>query len=118
MKFQPGNCANPGGKPKQKPMSDALRYIAKQPFKEGKRIGLPKNPTVEQAAARALWRKAIMGDVPAFKEIADRIQGKVPQAVVGGGIDEPPIQTEDISMKETARIIASLLLSQRDEPDE
>lgn len=30
------------------------------------------------------------GDVPAIKELADRLDGKVPQAVVGDG-DEDPI---------------------------
>lgn len=33
--------------------------------------------------AEALVTKAMTGDVPAIKEIADRIDGKVPQALVG-----------------------------------
>lgn len=33
--------------------------------------------------AEALVNKALTGDVPAIKEIADRMDGKVPQAVVG-----------------------------------
>lgn len=36
-----------------------------------------------RAVADALVNKAITGDVPAIKEIADRLDGKVPQAVVG-----------------------------------
>jgi len=36
-----------------------------------------------RAVADALVTKAMSGDVPAIKEIADRLDGKVPQAVVG-----------------------------------
>jgi hypothetical protein len=36
-----------------------------------------------RAVADALVEKAMTGDVPAIKEIADRIDGKVPQALVG-----------------------------------
>ena len=41
--------------------------------------------------ARALVKKAIDGDVPAIKEINERMDGKVPQAI-GGDNDLPPIQ--------------------------
>lgn len=40
--------------------------------------------------ADALIEKAAAGDVPAIKEVADRIDGKVPQALVGDE-DGPPI---------------------------
>ena len=43
-----------------------------------------------RAVADALVEKAMAGDVPAIKEVADRIDGKVPQAVIGDG-DEDPI---------------------------
>ena len=36
-----------------------------------------------RAVADALVTKAMSGDVPAIKEIADRLDGKVPQAIVG-----------------------------------
>lgn len=39
----------------------------------------------------ALFNKAAEGDVPAAKEIFDRVEGKVPQAVVGGDDDDNPI---------------------------
>ena len=41
--------------------------------------------------ARRLVDKAIEGDVPAIREINDRIDGKVPQAVVGDS-DFDPVQ--------------------------
>lgn len=43
-----------------------------------------------RAVADALVDKAISGDVAAIKEIAERLDGKVPQAVVGDN-DEDPI---------------------------
>lgn len=46
-----------------------------------------------QDLADALVKAGVAGDVPALKEIGDRLDGKVPQAVVGGGADDPPIRT-------------------------
>lgn len=42
-----------------------------------------------RAVADSLVQKAIAGDVPAIKEIADRLDGKVPQAVVGDDEHDP-----------------------------
>lgn len=39
----------------------------------------------------ALLAKAQEGDVSAIKEIMDRVDGKVPQAVIGGDEDDPAI---------------------------
>ncbi len=47
----------------------------------------------------ALVNKAAEGDVPAAKEIFDRVEGKVPQAVVGGDDDDNPIRLETIIRK-------------------
>lgn len=44
--------------------------------------------------ADALVKKAITGDVPAIKEIADRLDGKVPQGIIGGDEDDPAIKHE------------------------
>jgi hypothetical protein len=75
--------ANPRGQQRDKPFRDALRLQiadAGEDFKALRRI------------AAALLDKAASGDVNAIKEVADRLDGKVPQAV--GGSDElGPIQT-------------------------
>lgn len=42
--------------------------------------------------AEALIKRAIDGDVPAIREVADRLDGKVPQAIEGS--EEAPLTIE------------------------
>jgi hypothetical protein len=51
--------------------------------KKGKRLA---------ALADALVDEGLKGDVPALREIGDRLDGKVPQALVGGGADDNPVR--------------------------
>ena len=76
--FKPGQSGNPAGRPKSKPFRDALNEAIKE---QGL---LP--------AAQALVAKANSGDVAALKELADRIDGKVPTPVVGGGEDDEAVK--------------------------
>lgn len=45
-----------------------------------------------RAVADALVEKAMSGDVSAIKEVGDRLDGKVPQGLIGGDEDDPAIQ--------------------------
>ncbi len=87
MTFAPGQSGNPGGKSKsQKMFRDALVVALKRASADG----------VEaiQEVADGLVSKAIADrDVQAIREIADRIDGKVPQGV-GGSEDLPAIATK------------------------
>jgi hypothetical protein len=87
MAFEKGKSGNPGGRGKLKPFADALRMeiAAVGDDQKGLRI-----------IARALIDKASEGDMQAIKEFADRIDGKVAQAIVGGDEDDNPIVTEII----------------------
>lgn len=51
-----------------------------------------RGKTKLEAAAVSLFNAAIAGDVPAIKEIGDRLDGKVPQALVGGGEGDNPVR--------------------------
>jgi hypothetical protein len=51
-----------------------------------------KGKTKLDRIASQLVQEAIDGDVPAAKEIADRLDGKVPQALVGGDDGDKPIR--------------------------
>lgn len=53
----------------------------------------PKKGKKLAALADALIDAGLEGDVPALKEIGDRLDGKVPQALIGGGENDPAIRT-------------------------
>lgn len=72
MPFEEGKSGNPGGRPKDKPFADALRMAIKEAGPDHKAL---------RAVAVALLEKAQSGDVPAINALADRLDGKVPQAV-------------------------------------
>jgi len=71
-----------GRPPKEKSFANMLNIAIKEATEGG--------GTKLRAVADALIAKAMSGDVPAIKEVADRIDGKVPQAVVGDE-DHPPV---------------------------
>lgn len=55
--------------------------------------------------AEKLWLTAMEGDVPAMREVMDRLDGKVPQAI--GGSDELDPIEHMISWKTTSKSITS-----------
>ena len=80
--FQPGQSGNPAGRPKIKPFKDALRKAIDAAGDDGEAL---------RSVATALLAKAQEGDVQAIKEVADRLDGKVAQAIIGGDGDDPAI---------------------------
>lgn len=73
------------GRPKsEKTFANMLRLAINEAKEEG-------GPTALRDVAQALVDKARSGDVPAIKEIADRLDGKVPQGLIGGDEDDNPI---------------------------
>lgn len=78
MPWAPGQSGNPDGRPvgtTKNPFSEMLR-LAVSDSKDDK--------TELRHIAEALVKKAKEGDVPAIKEVADRLDGKVPQGVAFG----------------------------------
>jgi hypothetical protein len=78
--------ANPRGQQRDKPFRDALRMAIADA--EGDFAKLRK-------VANALVKRGTAGDVQAIKEIADRLDGKVPTAIVGDE-EYAPVQFEEI----------------------
>lgn len=93
--FKPGNKGGPG-RPKGTVMSDALKRIAgatealltvKRIDEVGKveletwRLETDGKEVLAHAMAMALVKKALAGDVRAFREVADRTDGKARQFV-------------------------------------
>jgi hypothetical protein len=87
--FQPGQSGNPNGRPKSKPFKRALSEALK---------AAEDDSDILKAVALALVAKAKDGDVPAIKEIADRLDGKVTQPI-GGDEDAGPITVQAIVRK-------------------
>ena len=74
-----------GRPPKERSFANMLRIAIME--------ATPQGPIKLRMVAEALVEKAITGDVPAIKELADRLDGKVPQAVVGDD-EHSPIRAE------------------------
>lgn len=77
MVFKPGVSGNPSGRPKSRPFKEALDKIIKS-----------GDVKLLETAAMALVGRAHMGDVAAIKELADRLDGKVPQGTILAGDEE------------------------------
>lgn len=78
MPFEKGQSGNPGGRPKEKPFRTALNMELAEAGENHKAL---------RAIARNLIQLAQKDDasaLPAIREIADRSDGKVPQAIENG----------------------------------
>ena len=93
--------ARPLGSPnKDKPFRDALRMEIKAAGDDNKEL---------REVAKTLIARAKSGDVPAIKEVADRLDGKVPQAHIGGDEGDNPLVVETVAPREMARAVLGLL---------
>ncbi len=79
MPFKPGLSGNPGGKHKERIFRNALLMELKAAGEDMPEL---------REAARGLISRA-KGDNIACKELADRVDGKVPQAIVGDDNEDP-----------------------------
>lgn len=95
MTFESGKSGNPGGRPKSKPFKDALMMEALAAEREEECLA-PKG-SLRWNARRLLEQ----GDVPSIREIADRLDGKVPQAISGD--DENPLNFVHTVVREIVR---------------
>jgi hypothetical protein len=83
MTFEAGKSGNPGGRPKARPFKEALMMEA---------LAAERGEECEALPGSLRWnaRKLLQqGDVSSIREVADRIDGKVPQAVVGDNSEDP-----------------------------
>lgn len=89
MTFHPGKSGNPGGRPKSKPFKEAL-------LMEALSAERGEDCIAKKGSLRWNARKLLeLGEVSAIREIADRLDGKVTQAI--SGPDGGPIQTVDLT---------------------
>lgn len=92
--WKPGQSGNPNGRPKKKPITARYEHRLEQPLPEPdrKKLCLPKGATWGDAIAASQVLQARKGNVLAAKEITDRVEGKVPQAITGE--DGEPVQMQ------------------------
>lgn len=79
------NTPSKGAKP-DKIMRDAIMMALREEAQDANGLMTTKARLLGQK----LVARGLDGDVPAIKEISDRVDGKVPQAIVGDD-NEPPI---------------------------
>lgn len=91
--FQPGNNANPSGRRKGTPFTDALHLSISELEKKGD----PKSRRKLRVIAEALVEKAMTGDIQAIKEVADRLDGKPVQQQILSGDPDAPLHTVSTS---------------------
>jgi hypothetical protein len=77
--FKPGNCANPGGRPKGRSLTGRLRDLLDKKEINGKPIEDGKQ--VADLVAEVIVQKAVAGDIRFVNLMMDRIEGKVPDTV-------------------------------------
>lgn len=87
------------GRRQEKPFRDALRMELLAAGEDHKALRL---------IAKALISKAQDGDMQAVKELADRIDGKVPQALVGDDEHDPINVNHKLDADKFTRAIAGL----------
>lgn len=110
MPFEPGVSGNPGGRAKARPFKDALMIEAK---------AAENGEPCEAKPGSLRWnaRKLLeLGEVPAIKEIADRLDGKVPQAIVGDGDEDPIDINVRLDAERFTRSIAGLVARSGESP--
>lgn len=78
-RWKAGQSGNPGGRPKWKPLSEALQHL------------LDEEPTLARELMKATVIKAGKGDISAVNTIWDRLEGKVAHTV-GGSTDVGPVK--------------------------
>ena len=104
MPWKPGQTGNPNGRPKKvKDWADAIRLVANEPDEEE-----PNKKKIRKLAEQ-LFRDAMGGNVTASKEIGDRLDGKPVQGIEASGPDGGPIESADVSARELARRMLSLI---------
>lgn len=83
MAFEKGKSGNPSGRPKEKVFTDALRVAVLREDDEGK-VKLHR-------IAERLVAEAMAGESWAIQQVADRLDGKPAQAIIGGDPDDPAL---------------------------
>jgi Family of unknown function (DUF5681) len=86
MPWAPGQSGNPGGNRANKPIRDAI-FMELAAAEEGREDPVPKRSL--RMAVRKQLEKACNGDLAALQFLAERMEGKPKQVIVGDGEEDP-----------------------------
>ena len=89
-RFQKGQSGNPGGRPKMKAWREALKREIESRAAAGAEDKLADGLA---KIAKTVVNNAELGDKDSWQEIGNRLDGKVPQALIGGDEEDAPIRT-------------------------
>lgn len=89
---------NPTGRPKDKPLTDALHKLLKRKVESANRKLYEE--TMYDIVAKTLIKAAVKGDVKAIREIWDRTEGKPMQELKHEGITQPVFNIEMVRFSE------------------
>jgi hypothetical protein len=96
-RFKPGTSGNPGGKPKKKPLTEIYESIAND----------PKCQKMIRSSIVGLIKSKRMATILTLREIAERIEGKVPDEVQISGNLQSMTDEELIARLEGLKIASS-----------
>lgn len=86
--FRKGQSGNPGGRPKRKPVSDALVELLELALPKYKQF---RPRTSAQKIAKRMIDDAVKGVTTLVREVLDRTEGKVPLPITSG---EGPLEVK------------------------
>src|SRR5262245_25472714 len=105
MPWAPGQSGNPGGNRANKPIRDAI-FMELAAAEEGREDPVPKRSL--RMAVRKQLEKACNGDLAALQFLAERIEGKPKQVLVGDGEESAIALTVSRGEDAQARILEQL----------
>ena len=114
--WKPGQSGNPNGRPK-KPLTEAYKAILAKPIPDeiAAKLKVKQGTTYAEVIALALAREAVKGKVAAAAELADRVEGRVPQPQEFSGPGGAPMQFESLGSRAEVEAKIAVLLFQADE---
>jgi hypothetical protein len=114
-----GEVRNPNGRPLgSRNRATVLRELSEVVL-NGKSLDDKEGAfTAEQIAAAAVWRKAMEGDLNAFKEIQDTMYGKVTEKTELTGKDGNPLEVTSTVLLSSDEEIIKRYLQQKGAQDE
>lgn len=99
-----GVSGNPGGRPRETPLTDACRELLSKPAPDD-----ASGRSYAEAIAEQLGKQALAGDVHAAREIADRAEGKARQAMEVSGPEGESLDLWEMTDEQLEARVAELV---------